>query len=763
MPVENRGPQVGPDPAEGQDMLDSPRRPIWLIWLLIGIGAGSGYLLFDEAWPAAYAALLVDLAAGVMTLIGVRRHRPVDARAWLIFAAGQILWVVADMTYAYRELLGRGNGMPSLPDALYLSAYPLLAFGVFRLTRERGVRRSAGIIDSSIIAVSLAVVYWVFAIGPVATNAALPALTRLVMIGYPTAGVVLLAVVAPIVVRPGRRTPSMWLLTAGSALTLICNFAYTLFPGALTNAAGAVYAGYLIANVCWAAAALHPSMRECPAQPAYEGFGRARLVLLAGAMLLVPATMLVRRTESMQHLGWLVVGLGSAILIVLTLTRLFGFVAAVRRQADRLGDLAMLDDLTGLANRRSFEQAVRTAMITGNPQVAVVDLADFKNINDRFGRAVADRALTAVARLLARTVADPIVVARIGGDEFALLIPADTAAGADAVVKLVMDALRRPLLVGEDELLLTARVGVADAEGVADAGELLRRADTALDATKNQGGRYRRYRAELDEHANAAARLGADLRHALDDEQFRLVYQPIVALPGGRTVAVEALVRWQHPVRGTVSPVEFVPAAERNGLIVELGAWIMRTACAQAAEWQATLGPAAPGYVSVNVSAHQLAQPDFAGFVASVLETTGLAPAHLLIEVTETAVFGGGAAVETLEQLRELDIRIALDDFGTGHSSLGLLQTVPVDVLKVDKSFIDNVTMAGRHAVLAEALIKVSDGLGLDAVAEGVETVEQAEELYRLGYRLAQGYYFGRPVAEPAFARPATRSRVRAA
>ncbi|MGX6608057.1 putative bifunctional diguanylate cyclase/phosphodiesterase [Micromonosporaceae bacterium Da 78-11] len=735
-------------------MLATPRRPAWLIWLLVGIVAGLGYLVLPGFEPTTVFALLVDVAAAVVTVFGIRRHRPADLRAWLIFAAGQVLWVLADVTFVVKELLGLGNPFPSLPDAFYLCAYPLLALGLFRISRERWLRRSAGIIDSAIIAISLTTVYWVFVIGPIATDATMPVLTRLVMIGYPTAGVVLFAVVAPMVVRPGRRTASRWLLTAGGALTLTCNVAYSLFPAFLADSGEMVYTGYLIANVCWAAAALHPSMRTPQTGPAQENFGRARLVLLASAMLLVPAVMLIRRTESMRHLGWLVVGLGSAMLIVLVLARLFGFVAEVQKQARRLGALAMHDDLTGLANRRSFEQSVRTAMTTGSPQVAVVDLADFKNINDRFGRAVADRALVAVADLLARTVAGRIVVARIGGDEFALLIPDATADEADALVRQVVEGLRRPLLVGEDELLLNARVGMAGSEGVADAGELLRRADTALDATKTAGTRFRRYRVELDEHADQAARLGADLRHALDDEQFRLVYQPIVALPEGRTVAVEALVRWQHPVRGLVSPVEFVPVAERNGLIVELGAWIMRTACAQAAQWQATLGPAAPRYVSVNVSALQLAQPDFAGFVDSVLRTTGLSSCQLLVEVTETAVFGGGVAVETLEQLRALGIRIALDDFGTGHSSLGLLQTVPVDVLKVDKSFVDNVTMAGRHAVLAEALIKVSNGLGLDAVAEGVETVEQADELYRLGYRLAQGYHFGRPVAEPVFECP---------
>jgi EAL domain-containing protein (putative c-di-GMP-specific phosphodiesterase class I) len=224
-----------------------------------------------------------------------------------------------------------------------------------------------------------------------------------------------------------------------------------------------------------------------------------------------------------------------------------------------------------------------------------------------------------------------------------------------------------------------------------------------------------------------------------------------VALPHGHLVAVEALARWQHPFAGLVSPDDFIPVAERNGLIVELGTWILRTACAQGAAWRAELGDAAPEKVSVNVSARQLAEPGFADLVAEVLVTTGLPASCLAIEVTETAVFHGGAALDALNDIHRLGVRIALDDFGTGHSSLRLLQTVPVDILKVDRSFVDDVTRAGRHAVIARALIDVSEGLNLVAVAEGVETDEQARELYRLGYRFAQGFHFGRPMARPDF------------
>jgi len=319
------------------------------------------------------------------------------------------------------------------------------------------------------------------------------------------------------------------------------------------------------------------------------------------------------------------------------------------------------------------------------------------------------------------------------------------------VVDCLAATLHDAIPAGEHELLVAASIGVADGTGTNDPGEVLRRADVAMYTAKERGDTACRFAPAMDESAGEHARLGAELRAALDTGQFSLVYQPIVALPEGRTVSVEALVRWHHPVRGLVNPADFIPVAEENGLIVDLGTWILRTACARMAGWRETLGDRAPSKVNVNVSARQLIEPGFVELVARTLHENNL-PAHCLaVEVTETAVFEGGRAVQALEDLHALGVPIALDDFGTGHSSLGLLQTVPVDILKVDKSFVDHITMAGRHAVIATALIQVSEGLGLAAVAEGVETREQAEELYRLGYRLAQGYHFGRPVAEPDF------------
>jgi EAL domain-containing protein (putative c-di-GMP-specific phosphodiesterase class I) len=267
-------------------------------------------------------------------------------------------------------------------------------------------------------------------------------------------------------------------------------------------------------------------------------------------------------------------------------------------------------------------------------------------------------------------------------------------------------------------------------------------------AAKGSGkGRYAVYDAELEQHQAADAQLGAELRRALDDGQFRLVYQPIVRLPGGAWTGLETLIRWPHPVRGFVGPDVFIPIAERTGLIVPLGDWILRTALRQFAAWVAEHGAATPHEIGVNVSARQLREPGFARTVREALTESGVRPDRLVVEVTETAVFDGGVALDTLLDIVRMGVKVALDDFGTGHSSLGLLRTVPADTLKVDKSFVDGIGGTGEETVIATAMIQITDGLHLQAVAEGVETAEQATTLHRLGYRFAQGYHFSRPLS----------------
>ena len=463
----------------------------------------------------------------------------------------------------------------------------------------------------------------------------------------------------------------------------------------------------------------------------------ARVLVVAAAAVSLTALVVIRQIHALRENGRL----------------LRANDAQLRQLAsyqDQLTHRATHDALTGLANRALFEQETRAALAAGGQSLslALIDLDDFKVINDRLGHVVGDALLVVVAERLRDCVRRDDVVARLGGDEFGMLLRGLAAGEADDVVARITDALHRPIQALGHDLLVGASVGLAEGWPGAGPPELLRRADLAMYAAKERGkGGHAVYNLELERHQAADAQLGAELRRALDRGEFSLVYQPIVRLPDGAWTGLETLVRWQHPVRGAVGPDTFIPIAERTGLIVPLGDWILRTALRQAAEWTATFGPNAPREIGVNVSARQLREPGFAGDVRDALGESGFDPERLVVEVTETAVFDGGVAVETLMNIIGLGARVALDDFGTGHSSLGLLRSVPADILKVDKSFVRGIGHASEEAVIATAMIQITNGLHLQAIAEGVETAEQAATLHRLGYRYAQGYHFSRPLA----------------
>jgi diguanylate cyclase (GGDEF)-like protein len=715
------------------------RVPVWAGWLVAAIIAALCFpLVPDDTLPAKIYVNTVGLSSVAAMAVGIARNRPEHWRVWALFAAGVLTFVSGDITYDVTELRLGEYPYPYWADLLYLSAYPLLWASLSKLGNPRGDRERGALIDAAIISTGIGLIFWVWVVGPTLQDAGAPLLERLVTIGYPLADVLLTTAVARMLTRAGNRTPSMRLLAAGSVIMLSCDLIYTTMSSTAEYTGGFVDSGFLMAYACWGAAALHPSMRRRPDTFLdVHRIGRTRLGILTAFVLIPPGLLFFQGTGDPAAIAWVSLGTGAVVLCLLVVMRMWGLVQQVKVQASRLGDLAMHDPLTGLANRRAFEEELGAAAATGTPTVLLLDLNGFKSVNDRFGHAVGDELLAAVAARISGEIPAGAVAARMGGDEFAVLLPTDV--GDDLAARL-RTAIHRPVHAGGQDLLVGASIGIADGS---DPVEVLRRADVAMYAAKADGGRHRRYTADLDTSTDEEARLGAELRTALDRSEFHLVYQPIVELPTGGVVAVESLVRWWHPDRGYVPPDVFIPVAERTGLIVELGEWILRTACLQFADWWRH--GVAPYRFGVNVSARQLAEPGFVSLVAAVLAETGVHPARLVVEVTETAVFGGGAAVRAVHELTELGVEIALDDFGTGHSSLGLLQTLPVRILKVDKSFVENVTMAGRHAVIATSLIQVANGLGLVAVAEGVETAEQAAELYRLGYRRAQGYHFGRP------------------
>jgi diguanylate cyclase (GGDEF)-like protein len=419
-------------------------------------------------------------------------------------------------------------------------------------------------------------------------------------------------------------------------------------------------------------------------------------------------------------------------------------------QERRLQHEVTHDGLTGLANRALFRERLAGALAGGeSAAVLLVDLDDFKTVNDSLGHDVGDRLLVSVADLLRGQNAGLPV--RLAGDEFALLVT-DAAVDPEEVARHILDGLTQP--ISEHRLLVQASVGVAVAGPGATVDTVLRDADVAMYAAKQRGkAGYVRYRAGMEQPVLAHVQLGGELRRALDAGEFRVVYQPIMALDDGRVIGVEALVRWQHPTRGMVSPAEFIPAAERTGLIVPLGRFVLRETCRQTAAWLAEFGPDVLQKAGPNVSARQLHDPDFVADVVAALADSGLPCDRLVLELTESAALRGQQVSRTLHALDHMGVKLALDDFGTGESSLSLLRAFPAAIVKLDKSFVDGIEIddgdpAAREAreAVARAVIQLAGALGLDTVAEGIENAAQARRLRELGYTLGQGFHLARPM-----------------
>jgi diguanylate cyclase (GGDEF)-like protein/PAS domain S-box-containing protein len=422
-------------------------------------------------------------------------------------------------------------------------------------------------------------------------------------------------------------------------------------------------------------------------------------------------------------------------------------ITEAREFQDRLTYEATHDGLTGLANRSLFGQRVGDSVTRSDPghriSVVLIDLDDFKLVNDTLGHAVGDTLLVVVAERMRRSVRPGDTVARLGGDEFAILLDDLEPAEVEVIVERIIAALGEPVHVDGHDVTVQASFGIANGMVGDDAGNLLRHADIAMYAAKAEAGcAFQHFGQGMEPRSIEQSRLAIELTQALEAGELHLLYQPVVTLPHGRLTGVEALVRWQHPTRGPILPAQFIPVAERTGLIVPLGRWVLREACRQAAAWRAELGDLAPASISVNASARQLQEPDFAAHVAAALDDSGLEAGRLTIEITESTAVGGRSTPQTLHRLRQLGVRVALDDFGTGQSTLTLLATCPVDQIKLDRSF----TPGPGSDLIATAVVQLARVLGIEAVAEGVERASQADRLRALGYEHAQGFHFARPV-----------------
>ncbi len=426
---------------------------------------------------------------------------------------------------------------------------------------------------------------------------------------------------------------------------------------------------------------------------------------------------------------------------------------------EQLTRQAFHDPLTTLPNRALFRDRLAQALAWGarlrrNIGLLVVGLDNFKLINDGLGHEAGDRLLKEVAARLQSCLSGVDTAARLGGDEFALLLEhVDDEAAALTVIEMITAELARPFTIDGHELVASASIGVAFGAPGSDPEILLRNADLAMFRAKSGGkGRHAVFDAAMHTDRLQRLELEADLRRAIEQGTLAVHYQPIVRLASGATVEVEALARWQHPTRGTIPPSEFIPIAEESGLILPLGRFVLREACRQTVLWHREHPAEQKLVVGVNLSPRQFQQPDLAGEVAAVLAETGL-PAHCLkLEITEGTVMQDvEATITTLWQLKALGVQLAIDDFGTGYSSLAYLKKLPLDVLKIDRSFVQGIGQCQEDTAIVQATLSLAKSLGLTVTGEGIETAEQAELLSTLECERGQGYLFSRPIEASAF------------
>jgi diguanylate cyclase (GGDEF)-like protein/PAS domain S-box-containing protein len=426
----------------------------------------------------------------------------------------------------------------------------------------------------------------------------------------------------------------------------------------------------------------------------------------------------------------------------------------------QLSQVALHDLLTDLPNRTLFHDRVGQALASAarvqqHTTVLSLGLDSFKRVNESLGHAVGDQVLQEVSRRLRASVRAADTCARLGGDEFGVLLDGhSTAEDALAATDRILAALREPIERADTPIHLTASMGVSTAALTeVDAGSLLRRAETARSVARNAGGdRVVVFEPAMQEAVQTRFELESDLRRAIEQTEFVLNYQPIVDLRTGELVGAEALIRWDHPTQGRIAPSVFIPLAEETGLIDEIGAWVLRTACTEATRW-ARLSPGRVPRVSINLSAHQLADPQLAWTIQAAMAHAGATPSWVTLELTESLLMqNSSASLERLHAIRALGVQIAIDDFGTGYSSLAYLERFPITHIKIDRSFVTPLDDPQRGDGLVHAIIEIGGALGLTTVAEGIETAVELQRLRELGCPLGQGYLFSRPLERDAMA-----------
>ena len=740
-----------------------PAPSVTVVYLLtagvLALVTGTGVL---GPWEPATLFVLAALSVAVLVVSPLIR-KPSRRWPWMVAAAALALFIASALV---RSLLGTMGDLTAdrslVPDLLALPAYALLAAALLGFSRNQAGERHRHVsilLDGFIAALALGALAWVFLIQPVLLQLDAPVQVKLVLTMYPPMSIFMVVVTMRIAFSPEQeRVPAYWFLLSAMVFLFVGDVFYLLadinvveFPNHVLDLP------YALAYLGAAATVLHPSMRQLtePAPLSAPVGSRGRIALVAIA-LVVPALLTLpggRATTNDRVVLFV-------LMLAMTAAAVLRIVQALRtseRSEARLVHQANHDDLTGLPNRRSMEYRLSKLLETqaDDTHIAVLylDLDRFKLINDTLGHSHGDTLLVDVAHRLRSNVRPTDLVTRIGGDEFMIILGSVVSVPqALELTNRLRACLKDPFSVGGMTFYVSASIGLAFASGDdphATAEALVRDADTAMYQAKDAGrDTVAVFDGSMRERIAERVELEHDLHDAVAANQLHLVYQPIVRLPAGGAVGMEALARWTHPTHGVISPVKFIPLAEDSGLISEIGIWVLEEAVSQFAAWTRQYPDMADLYVSVNLSGSQLHDNQIVSRVADALAVNGLEGSSLCLELTESVVMEDpAAAASLLAEIRELGVRIAIDDFGSEYSSLAYLKRFPVTMLKIDKAFVDNLAKRDNaDATLVATMVAMGRALGITTIAEGVETSGQARRLTELGCDAVQGFLYSRPV-----------------
>ncbi len=738
---------------------------LYVVYLVIQPGTPRSVTVISDV-----VQFVVPIAVAVpLALASARRVAGREQAAWLLFAGAALAWGLGQGVWTWYEVVGGHDApFPSLADVGFLLAVPLLLAGVVVYpARLLPLGRARMVIDASLIAsAALFSAYGTF-LADVYEQGDGSGLEQTIALAYPVGDLVIVsAAIALLARRIDGWRGAIGLVILGTLALAVADFsfAYLISRGDYTD--GATDAGWAIGFLLIAYASTVRPVRESGETPANRGptMFEAALPMLPVAAAAVVLAYLGLAGEGIGPFLALTGAVVSIFVVLRTViiqvenarltANLADSVQELRVREDELHHQAFHDAHTGLANRALFRDRLEHAVSRREHDIVVlfIDLDDFKTVNDSLGHDVGDHLLALVAERLRACVRPADTVARLGGDEFGVLVDEPEAgARAELLANRILAALEVPFAVAGRELRVQASIGVAHgAPGISTAAGLLQDADLAMYGAKGAGkATYMRFHGSLRDEARDRMDLLHELDRALERGDLEVHYQPVVRLPSQELGGYEALVRWRHPTRGLLPPSAFLDLAEETGAVVPIGWWVLEEACSTIVAHDRSNGER-PLQVAVNLSPRQLRDRDVVGTVGAILATTGLDPSRLVLELTESSLLDDEDSVPAMRALQALGVRLAIDDFGTGYSSLAALAELPLDGVKIDRTFVARMRPdgLGEGDHLIKAILQLANGLGVRVIAEGVEQAFQLRRLAELGCHAAQGYLIGRPVAE---------------